>query len=94
MKTRKQEIKEIREKHQGNIAVLQHYIDGTLPVVKTRIKHLVDWNEYVVEVFIDGILNEEKSYHTDDKQDAKDTQKVMELEVIEYPERYRNEVSK
>jgi len=36
-----------------------------------------EWGEYQVQVFVDGVLNEDRTYHTDSLQDARDTLKAM-----------------
>ena len=58
-------------------------------IVKFTIKRDTEWDEWIVEVWIDGKINEAKSYHTDDKQDAIDTHIHMKQELIEHPERYQ-----
>jgi hypothetical protein len=36
-----------------------------------------DWDEYVVNFYVNGKRSESKSYYTDDKEDAEDTLLVM-----------------
>ena len=45
--------------------------------VKLRIKRDSEWNEWRVEWIQDGIYDEDKTYFTDDKQDAIDTKKAI-----------------
>jgi len=58
------------------------------PKVEFKIIKNKEWEEWIVEVRIDGELNKEKSYHTDDKDDAISTKKAMEKELQEHPQRY------
>jgi hypothetical protein len=58
--------------------------------VKFKIRQDKEWNEWIVEVRINGELSEEKSYHTDDRDDAISTKHKMEQELIEHPERYQS----
>lgn len=36
-----------------------------------------DWDEFVVQLWINGVHQAGADYHTDDRQDAKDTMKHM-----------------
>lgn len=36
-----------------------------------------EWEEYLVELFVNGVKNEEATYHTDDLEDAVGTAKQM-----------------
>jgi hypothetical protein len=58
------------------------------PNIKIKLHYDRDWQEYQVRVFINGVYSEDKTYFTDDKQDAIDTKKAMENELIKHPERY------
>ena len=48
--------------------------------VDLKLKRLPETDEWRVSVFIDGKYSEEKSYYTDDKQDAIDTMEFMKKE--------------
>lgn len=45
--------------------------------VKLKIKRLPETNEYKVQWFEDGVLNEDRSYYTDDQEDARMTMRAM-----------------
>ena len=47
-----------------------------------KIKFNKEWEEYRVQVFEDGILNKDKTYHTNDKHDAIDTMKAMKMLLV------------
>jgi hypothetical protein len=49
----------------------------------TKLIRKSDTNEWVVKVYVDGKYDEGRTYYTDDKQDAIDTQKVMDEELKE-----------
>lgn len=49
-------------------------------VVRLTIKFNRDYNEYSVNPYINGGRSEEKTYYTDDKQDANDTLITMREE--------------
>jgi hypothetical protein len=49
---------------------------------KCRIRFLGDWDEYKVELLVNGKKIEEASYHTDDLLDASITAAVMEAEAF------------
>jgi len=56
----------------------------TVEVVKPTLKlrYLSGWGEWCVKWYDeDGKFDETKSYYTDDKQDAKDTMKMMQAEI-------------
>jgi len=58
-------------------------------VVRMNVKYDNNWEEYVVQVFINGILDDDKSYHTDDGDDAISTMHTMLAEAQNHPERYQ-----
>ena len=45
--------------------------------VKLRIKRDSEWNEWRVEWVQDGVYDEDKTYFTDDKQDAIETKEAI-----------------
>lgn len=47
--------------------------------VVLRVEENKEWNEYIVTVTIDGSREEKDEYHTDDKEDARDTLREMAL---------------
>ena len=51
--------------------------------MKTEIKIVYnsEWEEYQVQWIEDGIVNESKTYHTEDEEDAKLTKIAMEKEL-------------
>lgn len=57
--------------------------------VKFTLFHDKDWEEWQVRVWINNKLDEAKTYHTDDKEDAQDTMICMKKELRDHPERYR-----
>ena len=60
------------------------------PIVKIKVRYDEEWDEYIVEVRIDGKLNKDKSYHATDKDDAIHTKHAMIKEAQEFPKRYMN----
>ena len=58
-------------------------------IVSTRIYFDKEEEEYQVQVIQDGKLNIDKTYFTDDLDDALDTQAAMSKEILKHPERYR-----
>lgn len=46
-----------------------------------KLKRDSKWEEYQVQWWEDGVLNTDKTYHTDDLQDAKDTQAAMQKKL-------------
>ena len=62
--------------------------------VKFKIYHDKDLEEYQVQVWINGTLNKDKTYHTDDREDALATKQVMQKELVEHPDRYGIQVEK
>ena len=59
------------------------------PVVHFTIRHDLEWDEYTVEVWINGKLNKAKSYHAIDKDDSIETEQAMIKEAKEFPECYQ-----
>lgn len=55
---------------------------GETVTTKFKIVRDEEWEEYQVQVFENGVLNEQRTYHTDDKEDARETLKAMKMEVI------------
>jgi hypothetical protein len=51
--------------------------------VKLKIKHLPETNEWKVQWFEDGVLNEDRSYYTDDREDAEMTARAMADEAYQ-----------
>ena len=51
-------------------------------MVKFKIIYLNDCMEYKVCCFVNGKLNESRSYYTNDKEDAILTMGLMKLEVV------------
>ena len=51
--------------------------------MKTEFKIVKDsqWNEYIVQTIEDGKVNADKSYHTEDLQDARDTMTAMKKKI-------------
>ena len=51
--------------------------------METEFKIVKDsqWNEYIVQTIEDGKVNPDKSYHTEDLQDARDTMTAMKKEI-------------
>ena len=70
----------------GKIVTITH--KGITTTVQMRVRYDNDWEEYVVQVKINGKLNEDKSYHTDDGDDAIGTMHRMLGEAQRNPERY------
>jgi len=66
----------------------------TKPNVKFRVRFDKEWDEYQVQVRINGKLNEAKTYHTDDQDDAISTKHAMQKELQEHPERYQEPIDK
>lgn len=52
-------------------------------LVTTRISYSRTWEEYRVELFIDGMRDEKATYFTDDVDDARVTAKEMEINYKE-----------
>jgi len=50
--------------------------------ITLKIKYNKEWQEYCVTYMEDGIKNENKSYYTDNKQDAQKTLELMKTEHI------------
>jgi len=46
--------------------------------VKTRVSYSRTWEEYRVELYVDGMRDESATYFTDDIEDARYTAKEME----------------
>ena len=44
------------------------------------IYHDLEWQEYVVQVRVNGVVNDSMSYHTDDQDDARLTMLAMRKE--------------
>lgn len=60
-----------------------------MAVVKIKMRYDSKWEEYQVQVWIDGKLDEDKTYHTNDKDDAIRTKHAMKQEAVDHPERYQ-----
>ena len=68
---------------------------GTKPLkmaktIQIKIKQNKEYPGWIVQVFINGKLNEDKSYHTDCYEDAQNTRCNMVMEAKEHPECYQN----
>ncbi len=50
--------------------LIDEYTDGRRGV---RVYRSVEWEEFVVRFYVDGELQDEADYHTDDLGDARDT---------------------
>ena len=48
--------------------------------VTFKVHHDKEWDEWQVRVYVNGVLNEARTYHTDDKEDAEVTMATMILE--------------
>jgi len=56
--------------------------------VKLKVRKLPETNEWVVQWYEDGVYSEDKTYYTDDLEDAILTSKAISEEALEhgYPE--------
>jgi hypothetical protein len=74
------------------VDVLNRTTTNDLPVelpvepYRTKVVKVRNWDEWQVHVWVNGVRQNDQTYHTSDKQDAQDTAKAMELEfeVIQY----------
>ncbi|KKM75369.1 hypothetical protein LCGC14_1390920 [marine sediment metagenome] len=57
--------------------------------VKTKLKYSKEWEEYSVEVLIDGVPYEDYTYYTADRNDAVETRKNIDADIIERPQCYK-----
>ena len=55
---------------------VKHFSHG---VVQARVYRDVEWDEYRVKLYINGVYEETADYHTDDKHDAIQTADVMAM---------------
>ena len=58
------------------------FIPGKTDVV-LKIKYSPEWEEWSVRYYEDGVYNEDKSYYTDDHDDAIGTQRLMADEAYQ-----------
>lgn len=67
----------------GWIALVKQCGEITLKIKRDR-----TWNEYIVQWVVNKEVDDDKSYHTDDKQDAEQTMEAMRQSAYptEYPE--------
>ncbi|MFC1523972.1 hypothetical protein ACFL6N_04195 [Thermodesulfobacteriota bacterium] len=54
---------------------------GVNHMITLRLHKDREWDEYQVQYRVDGVIDEGKTYHTDDRQDAIGTMKLMQAEI-------------
>ncbi len=50
-------------------------------MVTIKLKYDPEWEEYQVQYIEDGVVNEARTYHTDDEDDARVTRAAMKKEL-------------
>lgn len=60
-----------------------------MKVVRLSLKRKPSTDEWKVNVFINGKYDEDATYYTDDKEDAKDTMKAMKEHYDSFPDTFR-----